>query len=154
MLRPLVFPCVFVLIVFQPTARAAENEKKAAELKWAKGVAHDFLEAAFKGNTEMAESLLDSTLKKTLAKEGEKRVSEWLNNRIGIQGFHSPVLASEEIAPDQDEAGFKGTFASKSGPYQFSLRVVKDKESGKWRVSFFQFDSVGSIKPSNARRNP
>ena len=124
---------------FSTAACATEaSEKKAAELKWAKGVASDFLDAAFKGNLEQAESLIDSSLKKTFGKEGEQRLREWLNNSIAIRGFRAPVFQSEEIAPDQDEASFKGTCQGKEQAFQFSLRVVKDKEGSKWRVSFFQ----------------
>jgi hypothetical protein len=126
--------------LMQPARAAEGGEKKAAELKWAKGVATDFLDAAFHSNIEQAESLIDSSLKKTLAKEGETRLREWLNNSIGIQGFHDPVFGSEEIAPDMDEASFKGTFQGKGKKvYAFSLRVIKDKEGGKWRVSYFHF---------------
>jgi|GEM_PF-7001086 len=115
------------------------SDKKSAELKWAKGVATDFLNAAFNGKIEQAESLIDSSLKMAFAKEGEKRVREWLNNTIAIQGFHDPAFESEEIAPDRDEASFKGHFKGNEKRFQFSLRIVKDKESGKWRVSYFQF---------------
>jgi hypothetical protein len=143
MFRPILLPCVLLLMAsLQPTVRAADDtERKAAELKWAKGVASDFFDAAFKGNVEQAESLLDPTLKKTFAKEGENRVREWLNNSIGIQGFRSPSFSSEEMAPDADEAAFKGTFRSDSSFYHFNLRVAKDKESGKWRVCYFQFNT-------------
>jgi hypothetical protein len=41
------------------------------------------------------------------------------------------------MAPDKDEALFRGTFKGKKGEAAFSLRVVKEKDSGKWRVSFF-----------------
>jgi len=56
-----------------------------------------------------------------------------------IRGFHTPVFQPEKIAPDEDEASFKGTFKAEQKGFPFSLRVVKDKESGKWRVSYFQF---------------
>jgi len=125
---------------FSQLACAADvSKKKAAELKWAKGVATDFIDAAFNSNLEQAESLIDSSLKKALAKEGKNRLREWLNNSIAIQGFRDPVFESEEIAPDQDEASFKGNFKAKEKRFQFSLRVIKDKESGKWRVSYFRF---------------
>ena len=128
-----------VSIFLQPACAADVGKKKTAELKWAKGVAKDFLKAAFKGQLEQAESLIDSSLKKSFAKEGEKRLREWLNNSIAIRGFRAPVFQSEKIAPDQDEASFQGRFEDKEKSFGFSLRVVKDKESGKWRVSYFRF---------------
>lgn len=124
----------------QLVCAADGTEKKAAELKWAKGVATDFLTSTFNSNLEQAETLLDSSLKKVFAKEGENRLREWLNNSIAIQGFRDPIFESEEMAPDQDEASFKGHFKAKEKRFQFSLRVIKDKESGKWRVSYFQFN--------------
>jgi hypothetical protein len=130
----------------QPACAADAGEKKTAELKWAKGVAVDFFDAAFSGQFEQAESMIDSSLKASFAKEGERRLREWLNNSIAIQGFRAPVFQSETIAPDQDEASFQGTFQAKnfSSPekeksFTFSLRVVKDKESSKWRVCYFRF---------------
>lgn len=116
-----------------------QDAKKTAELKWAKGVASDFLAAAFDGQLEQAEALIDSSLKKSFAKEGESRMREWLNNNIAIRGFRAPKITAEEIAPDQDEASFQGTFQGKEKDYQYSLRVVKDKESSKWRVCYFNF---------------
>jgi hypothetical protein len=133
-------PGLLLLGWFSPLVCAADvSEKKAAELKWAEGVATDFFDAAFNSKLEQAESLIDSSLKKVFAKEGENRLREWLNNSIAIQGYHDPVFESKEIAPDRDEASFKGTFKGREKRFQFSLRVIKDKESGKWRVSHFQF---------------
>jgi hypothetical protein len=123
-----------------PACGGEAEGKKAAELSWAKGVAEDFLDAAFAGKGEQAQTLIDSSLKSAFAKESEHRLGEWLNNSIAIQGFHDPVIRTETIAPDQDEAAFKGTFQQREQKrLNFSLRVVKDKESGKWRVSYFQF---------------
>jgi hypothetical protein len=123
----------------QAACTADASDKKAEELQWAKGVATDFLDAAFNGDLEQAESLIDSSLKKVFAEEGENRLREWLNNSIAVQGFREPAIQSEEIAPDQDEASFKGDFKADETQFQFSLRVIKDNESGKWRVSYFQF---------------
>ncbi len=131
---------LLLLTWFIPPADGADaNEKKAAELKWAKGVATDFFDVAFTGKLEQAESLIDSSLQMAFAKDGETRLREWLNNSIAIRGFVDPVFQSEEIAPDQDEAFFKGTFKTKEKGFQFSLRVVKDKANGKWRIGYFQF---------------
>lgn len=135
------FPPFALLLVMliSPAYSADERDKKSEELKWAKGVAMDFFDSAFSGHIEQAESLIDSSLKAILAKDGEKRMSEWLNNSIAIQGYHSPVIRSEKIAPDQDEASFQGTFQRKEKTFEFSLRVVKDKENRKWRVCYFHF---------------
>ncbi len=131
---------VFLLVLLlTPPASGTEPTKKEAELKWAKGVATDFFEAAFKGKLEQAECLIDSSMKNAFAKEGDKRLREWLNNSIYIHMFNTPVFLSEEIAPDNDEASFKGTFKDKEHTFQFVLRVVKDRDTSKWRVCYFQF---------------
>jgi hypothetical protein len=119
-----------------------QKDKKSAELKWARGVASDFFEAAFKANLVMAENLIDSSLKKNFEKRGKTELKEWLNNSIAIQNFREPAIATEAIAPDRDEAVFTGTFRAKDRPKKvltFTLRVVKEKDSGKWRVSYFRF---------------
>ena len=114
--------------------------RKVAELKWAKGVATDFLEATFDWRIEQAEALIDASLKKSFQKGGENSLREWLNNTICIRKYHDAVIESEELAPDQDEASFKGKLKAGEGAQarsiSFSLRVAKDAETGKWRVSF------------------
>ena len=55
----------------------------------------------------------------------------------------------EEIAPDKDEAVFRGSFKGKKGEATFSLRVVKEKDGGKWRVSFF---AAGPYKEGGGKR--
>lgn len=138
-----------LLLVNSLTLPACAEEvdgKKEAELMWARGVAEDFLDAAFTGNAEQSQALLDSSLKSAFAKAGEHRLSEWLNNSIAIKGFHNPVIQKESIAPDRDEAAFKGTFQKEQAPMQFSVRVVKEKETGKWRVSNFLFRQQDETK--------
>lgn len=114
--------------------------RKVAELKWAKGVATDFLEATFDWRIEQAEALIDAGLKKSFQKGGENSLREWLNNTICIRMYHDAVIESESLAPDQDEASFKGKLKAGEGTQarsiSFSLRVAKDAETGKWRVSF------------------
>jgi hypothetical protein len=47
------------------------------------------------------------------------------------------MVTSEEMAPDKDEASFRGTFKGKKAEAEFSIRVSKEKDGGKWRVCFF-----------------
>ncbi len=104
--------CLFALIFISPAAPAAEGDsRKSNELAWARSVAEDFLDAALAGQGEQAQQLMDSSLKEAFAKEGEHRLREWLNNSIAIHGYQQPEISSEAIAPDQDEALFKGTFS-------------------------------------------
>jgi hypothetical protein len=128
-----------------PNATTPDREgKKAEDLKWAKGVASDFLTAAFEGDTKSAAALIDVSLKEAYAKEGERALWEWLNNSIAIQGFRSPTIREEAMSPDGNEASFRGDFrrvqeGQKTRPHTFTLRVVKGKGGDHWRVSHFRF---------------
>jgi hypothetical protein len=126
--------------LFAGPAGGQEN-KKAIELEWAKGVAEDFLAAAIAGDSRSAELLVDTTMKASFARKGESALSYWLNNSVAIQHFSQPAIAKEAISPDDDEAVFRGTM-QRSEPkevYDFAVRVVKEKDGGKWRVSMFRF---------------
>jgi hypothetical protein len=51
--------------------------------------------------------------------------------------FETAVIGAEEIAPDRDEAQFKGTLDYSTATRAFVVRAVKEKQSGRWRVSYF-----------------
>jgi hypothetical protein len=123
-----------VLLFSATDLEAGDEAKKKAELKWAKEVTADFLDAGLTGNYASAEALLTADFKKAL-KEGKESVASLFN---GPRGAKSWAIGSEEIAPDKDEASFRGAFKGEKGEATFSLRVAKEKESGKWRVSFFK----------------
>ncbi len=135
--------CVLGAVALFAGAASGQENRKALEMEWAKGVAEDFLEAAIKGDDRSAESLVDTTMKARFAREGESALSNWLNNSVAIQHFSQPEISTESMSPDDDEAAFRGTMqrqADPKEPFEFSLRVVKEKESGKWRVSMFRFN--------------
>jgi hypothetical protein len=108
-------------------------DRKQEELKWSKGVVLDFLVAAVKGEDEQAALLLSEDLRKALEKTGEPGPT-FVHTRFSNNRIRSWQFLAEEIAPDQDEASFQGMFSGEQGEAAFSLRVVKVKESGKWRV--------------------
>jgi hypothetical protein len=127
-----------------------DDTKKAAELKWAKEVATDFLNAGMQTNYASAEALVAPDFKKVLS-DGQTSVTYLLSRAAsGGGGQESWTIASEEIAPDKDEAFFRGTFKAKKSEAEFSLRVAKEKEGGKWRVCFF---TAGAYKePEKPRK--
>jgi hypothetical protein len=128
-----------------PAARGEDVKK--AELAWAKEVATDFLDAALGGNYASAEALATADFKKTLQESGPTTITFLLSSAAG--GAESWSIGTEEIAPDKDEAVFRGTFRSKKGAAALSVRVVKEKDGGKWRVSFF---AAGPYKEAGDKR--
>jgi hypothetical protein len=120
-----------------PAARG--EDAKTAELAWAKEVATDFLSAGLGGNYASAEALATAEFKKTLQESGPSSITFLLSSAAG--GAESWTIGTEEIAPDKDEAVFRGAFRGKKGEATFSLRVAKEKDGGKWRVSFFAADA-------------
>ena len=115
---------------------ADDDAKKKAELKWARGVADDFLGAAKRGDKAGVEALLAGEYAKLLTERDvfKSPPAEVMAEKTG--GFEKATISAEDISPDQDEAVFKGVLESKSGTRAFTLRVVKGKDAGRWRVGF------------------
>jgi hypothetical protein len=123
------------LFLPSPQDEAKKDAKKDAEMKWAKEVATDFLRAGLNRDYSTAETLVTADFKRAL-KEANLTVGDRLRAVVN-DGAESWVVTSEEMAPDQDEAVVRGTFKGKNGEAEFSVRVTKEKEGGKWRVCFF-----------------
>ncbi|HVS37780.1 MAG TPA: hypothetical protein VMS17_19640 [Gemmataceae bacterium] len=125
-----------------PEPRASqEPDKKDEELKWAKGVAQDFLGAMHKSDQAQAELLMTTQMKAVVQSD-----MNWMNNfgNAGFTGGASNEINEETLSPEKDEAAFRGRLDGHNGfqtPVQskFTIRLTKDKESGKWRVSFFTY---------------
>lgn len=139
-----VLACSLLLLACVAAAAQDKSDKKEAELKWAKGVVNDFMTAGIRGEYEQAAILLADELKKTLAPTSQPDTT-FITNRFArtLNGTKSWSIAAEEMSPDQDEACFRGTCTGERGEVEFSARVVKEKESGKWRVLQF---TVGEWK--------
>lgn len=127
-----------VFALFTSVVRADEiaDAKKTADLNWAKGVAADFLAAAVSGQDEQAATLVDPSLKAAFGKDSDAQFRDWLNNTFAIYGYGESAFESEEIAPDRDEVVLKGYFKDTKPARTFSIRVVKNKDSGMWRVNY------------------
>jgi hypothetical protein len=110
--------------------------KKKEELKWAKGIVIDFLNAGARQNDDQAAVLLSTDFLKLISQQKTSPES-YVHSRFFDVKAAKASITSEEMAPDQDEAVFRGTFAADDGEAGFTIRVVKEKESGKWRVNFF-----------------
>jgi hypothetical protein len=136
------FAVVCLLLGCAAVVASEEGTKKDAELKWAKEVASDFLTAGLQRNYDSAEALATADFKKAL-KERNNSVTDQLHRVVLVGEAESWEMTYAEIAPDQDEALFRGVFKAKKGEAAFAVRVAKEKEGGKWRVCFF---SAGEYK--------
>jgi outer membrane protein assembly factor BamE (lipoprotein component of BamABCDE complex) len=112
-----------------------EDPKKAADLKWARETAIDFLTAINSGKTAAAASLLTDDFRKA----GEKQSNFLSRPQFGwpAPDNFAPKITKEEMSPDGNEVSIRGTV---NDPRQsFTVRVIKEKDGGKWRVNFFTF---------------
>jgi hypothetical protein len=112
-------------------------QREAKELKWAEGIALDFLEAAASGEISQAEALVGPALKEVHNYAGEpQRLREWLKNNIGIRQFGKPSIKSGERSPGGNEAVFRGEFTNADRVTPLTVRVAQDR--GVWLVSFIR----------------
>jgi hypothetical protein len=140
--------CLLLLLPCAAEPAQDRPDKKAAELKWAKEVVTDFMTAGLRGEHNQAVVLLSAELKKALESTSEPDRT-FVYNRFGVylNGAKAWSVSKEEIAPDMDEAVFRGTCTGDEGQAEFTVRVVKEKDTGKWRVHLF---SVGRWKKPDA----
>lgn len=101
----------------------------SADLKWAKDVVESFF-------TGVRDTQYSDVAKLIVGGDD-------YSNRIRQMGVKSWVIQSEEMAPDKNEASFRGTYVGsdtdivgKTKAYEFLIRVVKQQDSGLWRISF------------------
>lgn len=130
----------------------AGDANKEAELKWAKGVVSDFLQSAKQQDYDQAEILVTKELKDVMQKVIR-------NFYTGVRGWISEhrleeaswSFGGEEISPDRDEAVIKGTFKRDKEDADFTFRLVKEKDNGKWRINYLSCGkwSKAQVKPKN-----
>jgi hypothetical protein len=126
---------------------APAPEKKDEELKWAKGIAEDFLDAMRASNCERAKLLMNKEL--TAAVNAD---INWFNQsgNTGVGGDGPTTILEEFMAPDKEEAVFRGRQEGVSGTSKlqakFTVRVAKDKESGKWRVCYYGYGEATAVE--------
>ncbi len=119
----------------KPITKSTVPDKAKAELKWAKGIVEDFFTTGSGPEYKQAVTLMSGELKKTV--NPEDLVYNRLYEKAGTWTF-----SSEELSPDGMEAVFRGTVLGKKGSYEnhdatFVARVLKDKDSGAWRIHLF-----------------
>jgi hypothetical protein len=128
--------CSLLLAICAIALGDDKPERKTEELKWAKGIVSDFLNAGARQADDQAVLLLSGDFIKSI-KEQRTTPESYVHTRFFDVTAAKALITSEEMAPDQDEAVFRGTFSADDGQADFTIRVVKDKESGQWRVNYF-----------------
>lgn len=129
-------------------ARAADKPepgRKAAELQWAAGVASDFLTCVIEIDGVNAPLLLSAEFRKQFATAAE--LENWLSRAANENLRKGFEITTRELAPDQDDALFRGTLSGEKKTAGFTLRLTKEKDGGKWRVTYFVFKLVEEPKP-------
>jgi hypothetical protein len=142
----------------QPDPKAKEpdpQEKLKAEIKWAKGVAQDFFEATRKASYIEAIQLLTSEYRtKDKFDDAKTRLDKLFGQVDAAATIISWMIKTEELSPDGKEAVFKGPVTGMYGDAslteaELTIRVEKEKDSGKWRVTFLhcgEFKKKGAPK--------
>ena len=119
------------------TSAEDSTPAKPPELKWARTVAETFLSDALSAGGDRY-------------REGMNNCTEAFRRRYNAEGvfYETPdltgskdhpatwAITSEELSPDGNEAIFNGTITSRRQG-TFSIRVVQEKDAGRWRVDYF-----------------
>jgi hypothetical protein len=125
---------------------AALRQGKAdgdAQQKYMRAVAESFLDGVLARDGRSLAAVLTRELRTNVvpAKEGTpeyaRSLQEWIDglNPGGGARFEAARISRETFAPGGDEAIFQGDLAG-NRPAVFSLRIVKDRESGRYLVAF------------------
>ena len=106
-------------------------------MKWAKEISDAFFVAAKNKQARQAALLLSAEMRDGLRGTAAGDASTSLSNTFGNWKLDSWSYNSERLSPEKNEASFQGILKSREyGEADFVLRVVKEKDTGLWRVSF------------------
>jgi hypothetical protein len=121
-----------------------------AALKYMHGLAEAFLAATLARNDQTMMASMTRAYKATIAGENKEGTAEyfktlttWCYGRSGgpreedKAAYQEWKIGDEKVAPGAEEALFNGTLAGDKRKATFTLRVVKEKESGKFLVDLF-----------------
>jgi hypothetical protein len=120
-----------------PSKASAAAPPTKSELKWAQGVAEDFLNSLASGQIEQAEGLVSEQLLTAFTKSGKSGLREWLASNAAVRTLPERKLKEAELSPGGDEVSIVGNYASGGQDVTLSLRLAKQGGKGPWRVSYF-----------------
>jgi hypothetical protein len=124
------FPCLLLVSCLLVDVEA--DRQARADLKWAKSVAADFLEAVTTGQTATAWGLLSPELARSVSKQDGYHFN-------GVGAYRDARITSEAVSPSGNEMVFEGILIGRNetiGDATFRLRVARDGKDGLWRVRF------------------
>jgi hypothetical protein len=124
-----------VTLLFTPALGDGAGGKRRAEQAWAKQTATDFLGVYLRGPAAQAEQLLTPELRRLPKDVLDGQLFEAHN-----LGYRRAEVKAESLAPDRDEAVFRGELLTEKAERAavFTVRVTRGTD-GKWRVGFFHF---------------
>jgi hypothetical protein len=135
---------VGVLLAASLATGDGPGDKKKSEAEWAKAVAVDFLKSVQAKETKQSLQLLTPKLAARLEQVADVKRSIQPPTPLHEGSVDSWEFASEKVAPDKDEVAFGGKVVGKysgsSYESSFTIRVVKDKDAGRWRIDYFLFE--------------
>ena len=121
-----------------------KDEKKQAEAEWAKQVVVDFLKAIQAQQYTQAHRLLTTET----AKEYVKRVAD-APSPLDNGRFAGWEFDADKVSPDKDEVVVRGQIKGKIEKTDytsaFTVRVVKERGEGRWRIDYFLFEKCQEV---------
>lgn len=143
--------CGAVAMCCLPTAPAADRDVPP-ELKWARGIADDFWQAALGGQPEQAAGLLSPELARCLVSQewsgaGPKDrlldlpPDRWLARHLPAGREVSVKFESQELSPDRAEVVLRGRLSGKDLQGEpvatdFTMRVARAASGRAWCIRF------------------
>jgi hypothetical protein len=129
-----------VNLLKDPEARAAARakEEREAGMKYMKAAAESYLEAAISGDDRALQANLSKEMRTVGGSypEGTQgysfNLANWANGVTNAARADSFTITEETVAPGLEEGIYRGTLKRQDGKATFTVRVVKDKESGRY----------------------
>ena len=118
---------------------AAMTPEGKADLKWARGVAMDFLEAESNRSGSSC-GLLSPELFRAVRDAAIQNKSSYLSTGFTNVDFKA-TITSEEVSPNGHEVIFAGILKDNGTDFpdvDFRLRVVRESAQGKWMIRFIK----------------
>lgn len=147
-MRPLalfaVIACAGVTVVADDKKEPAKDDRKKAEVEWAKDVAVDFLKAIKSQQGSKANRLFTPDL----AKQYENQSVD-VSPPLNVGRFSAWEFDPEKVSPDKAEVVVRGRLTGKYEKTEFTsaftIRVVKTTEPGLWRIDYFLFEKCQEV---------
>jgi hypothetical protein len=119
--------------------RGADRGDDEATKKHMRAVANSFLEGVLARDGRSTSAVLTKEMRAGFGKEGTpefvRAAAEWADQLAAGGRYERATIASESFAPGLDEAVFGGQLGGEQRG-TFSLRVAKDRESGRYLIAY------------------